>query len=136
MDAVFRSKVDLFIGIVYAGVILISAYSAFAALSGRTGGGALIALAIALLGIGLPVWLLLSTHYTVTQDSLVVRSGPVKKVIAISDIRSVMPSRDARSSPALSLSRLRIEHTKGAVLISPKDMDGFLAALEAKRRAH
>lgn len=133
MELVFRSKIDFFIGLVYAGVIVVSAYSAFAAFAGRSSGSVAIGLVIALLGVGLPVWLVLSTRYILTDESLLVRSGPVRKTIPIAEIHSVEPSRDARSSPALSLSRLRIEHSGGAVLISPKDVKGFLVALEERR---
>ena len=133
MDLVFRSKVDLFIGVVLIGAMVVSLYAAAAALHGRTGSGVATALVIALLGAGLPIWLLLTTRYTLTTDTLIVRSGPVHKRIAIVEIRRVVPSRDPRSSPALSLSRLRVEHAGGAVLISPKDQEGFLKALEARQ---
>ena len=87
MELVFRSKIDFFIGLVYAGVIVVSAYSAFAAFAGRSSGSVAIGLVIALLGVGLPVWLVLSTRYILTDESLLVRSGPVRKTIPIAEIQ-------------------------------------------------
>jgi hypothetical protein len=76
------------------------------------------------------VWVMFTTYYTVDAAALLVRSGPFRWTIPLSDIRSVTPTRDARSAPALSLTRLRIEQKSGAVmLISPRDTDGFLAEL-------
>lgn len=83
-----------------------------------------------LVAVVLPVWLLFSTHYTVKAGVLVVRSGPLKWSVPLSDIKSVHPTRSVLSSPALSLDRLEIRYGHGkSVLVSPKDKEGFKNAL-------
>jgi Bacterial PH domain len=60
----------------------------------------------------------------------VVRSGPFHWTIPLREIRSVRPTQDVRSGPALSFDRLRVEFGAGRVLlISPRDRDAFLADL-------
>lgn len=87
-------------------------------------------------GVGLPLWLLLATDYKVDQRDLRIRCGPVRQRIPVADIRSVAPSRSLLSSPALSLDRLCIRYgrtgkVQGEVLVSPKDKQAFVQALQA-----
>ncbi|MGH9627730.1 MAG: PH domain-containing protein [Bryobacteraceae bacterium] len=50
----------------------------------------------------------------------------------VEDVRSIRPSHNVLASPALSLSRLRVElGFDGPILISPKDQAGFLRAIGA-----
>jgi len=99
-------------------------------------------LALALRVIGTVVllfvlWTLLDTVYTLDAGSLFVRSGPFRWIIALREIQSVTPTRDARSSPALSLDRLRIEYGKGRwILISPRDQTAFLQDLQRRIELH
>ena len=84
----------------------------------------------AIVALGLPVWLLLSTYYLVDAGNLMIRSGPFRWSISISEIKSVEPSRSLLSSPALSLNRLEIQYGRGkTVLVSPKDVEGFRNAI-------
>lgn len=83
------------------------------------------------LGTILPVWLLVSTNYVVTDRELLVRTGPFSWDVPLHDIESVTETRNSRSSPALSLDRLRIAYGGGRVLmISPRDKDQFVQALK------
>jgi hypothetical protein len=77
------------------------------------------------------VWLLYSTSYEMTPENLVIRAGPIRRVVKLETIESVTPSRSPLSSPALSLDRLRIRYRGGGfgVLLSPEDKRGFLRAL-------
>ena len=89
---------------------------------------------VLLLGVGLPLWILIGTHYTFVRDELIVRSGPFRWRVPLRDIRSVTPTRDMQSGPALSLDRLRIDYGKGrAVLVSPAEKDAFLQAIDGHR---
>jgi FtsH-binding integral membrane protein len=86
------------------------------------------------LGCVLPVWLLVSTGYTLTDEQLVVKAGPFRWRVPIGEIKSVTPTRSALSSPALSLDRLRIEYGDSrSILVSPKNREDFLLELEARR---
>lgn len=83
----------------------------------------------------LVLWSMAATHYTIDTKNLTVRSGPIRWVIALSQIESVTPTRDARSGPALSLDRLRIRYAGGRqILISPQDKEAFIRDLERHLR--
>ena len=90
---------------------------------------------IAVIGVGLPIWLLLSTRYMLEPRQLRVQSGPFKWHIKVADITSITPSSNALSSPALSLDRLRIDYGSGrSLMISPRNKEQFLRDIEAARR--
>jgi hypothetical protein len=126
----FRSAVDTWfyiVALVLPAAILIFVAANVGAAHTETmviiGGSAVIAL-------GLPVWLLLSTYYDIQAGVLTIRSGPFRWSVPISDITSVEASRSLLSSPALSLNRLEIQYGRGkTVLVSPKDIQGFRNAI-------
>ena len=87
-----------------------------------------IVLAISLV---LPIWLLLATYYVVSDERLVIRSGPFRWIINRKDITKIERTNSPLSSPALSLNRLRIEYGNGrAVLVSPIELDEFIDLIE------
>jgi hypothetical protein len=109
----------------------------FSAASGnwlKTLQGAVIALAV----IGLLVWILRGTHYTLEGRHLTIRSGPFTWRVAIHEIDSIEQAKGAahlRSSPALSMDRLLITYSGGRrVMISPADKERFLADLRDRQR--
>lgn len=80
----------------------------------------------------LPLWILLTTKYTIIGSTLNIHSGPVNFDIDIKSIQSITPTRNGRSSPALSLDRLEITYGDGrSVLVSPKDPVLFVKRLDA-----
>ena len=84
----------------------------------------------ALVALGLPVWLLVTTYYRVEAGTLSVKSGPMRWVIPLEDIQSVKPTSSLLSSPALSMKRLQINYGQGkAIMVSPRDMDGFIRSV-------
>ena len=74
------------------------------------------------------LWTLYGTDYTLTDERLIIRSGPFRWRIALQAIHSVDPSRSLLSSPAVSLDRLRVRYgpSRRSVLISPDDKERFL----------
>lgn len=78
-------------------------------------------------------WVWLTTYYVLEKEHLFVHSGPIRRTIPLDSIRSVRPSRNPLSSPALSMDRLEIAYGRNKyVLISPLDRDEFLRQLEAR----
>jgi len=74
-----------------------------------------------------------STRYEVTGHEVVVRSPPFRWRIEIERIESIRPSRSPVSSPALSFDRLEIRYDGDRrILVSPRDREGFLAAVVAR----
>lgn len=132
---VFRSRIDAWLLI----VLLTSAAAVLAAALHilNTGAGWLVALPLVLVGVGLPLWLLASTKYTISKDTLIAQSGPFVWRVKIKDVVEVTETRSAISSPALSLDRVAIKYRSGkfsrSVLVSPKDKSGFIHAISAAR---
>lgn len=131
---VFRSKVDAWLGAVLIGAPILAVASI---LRNAIPEGSAVILSVALLAVlpvGLPLWLLCSTHYTLTATDLAVRCGPLSWHVPLKDIRTVQPTRNPLSSPALSLDRLRIDYGLGhSIMISPTDRERFLRELDARR---
>lgn len=127
----FASKVDFWLVLVLGGAAVAVLWSLRHTLARPDAFAVGVALVVLALGVGLPLWMLVGTHYELADGQLRVRCGPFRTRIALDQIRSVKPSRSLASSPALSLDRLAIAHGRfGTVLISPKDKAGFIAALQ------
>jgi hypothetical protein len=134
MDTVYKSKIDAWLGallVVAMGMCAISSYQVM-----KMGLSASIATVVPLLlvGIGLPLWLMMGTNYSLGGGRLLIRSGPFKWVVPIESITGITPTSNPLSSPALSLDRLQISYNNGAsVMISPKNKEQFIRDLEALR---
>lgn len=135
----FKSKIDTWLLIVLLFAVVACLYGA-ADVIGRVDQIGVIVSGIIIgalfISAGLPLWILLTTSYTLRDDRLDVRCGPFAWTVPIKDIEAVEPTRDARSSPALSLDRLRIGYGAGReIMISPEPRSQFLRSLEARRAA-
>lgn len=129
LQRAYRSKVDAKIGLV-SGLAVIVLIVAAATFPDSARGPALALHAVGLIGLAVCVWTLLGTYYVIDAASLIIRSGPFHWIVPLREIRSVRPTRDTRSGPALSFDRLCIEYGGGRViLISPREKDEFLADL-------
>ena len=136
---VFPSKVDrwiLWLMAIPLGVSLVAVGSALTA--GPPPGAVALMVGIEALVLGFIALTFNSTRYEVTSREVIARSGPFRWRIAIDGIESIHPSRNSISSPALSLDRLEIRYDGGrALLVSPKDREGFLQAIvERSRHLH
>jgi len=135
MTIVYKSKTDTWLLAVLALSIAVSLFAAIATLFAGTAAAWPVAAFIAVIGVGLPIWLLLSTRYTLESHQLKVHSGPFKWHIKVADITSITPSSNPLSSPALSLDRLRINYGSGrSLMISPRNKEQFIRDIEAARR--
>lgn len=129
-QVVYRSKVDGW----FKAALLLSALSCVVAvIAPGLAGAPLLTLAVSpmlLVGVGLPLWLLKSTYYVFGDHNLEVRCGPFKWTLPLTEIRGVVRTRSALSSPALSLDRIRIDYGKGrSILLSPDHQAEFLDEL-------
>jgi hypothetical protein len=135
MQRTYRSKVDGKIALVVGSAVAVLVVAG-ATLPDRSHEASVAVHAASLFCLALCVWTLLGTYYVIDSTTLVVRSGPFHWSVPLREIRSVQPTRDVRSGPALSFDRLRIEYGAGRVLlISPREKDAFLADL-ARRGVH
>lgn len=130
---VYQSKVD---GWLKAVLLLTALSCAVAVLAPGLAGAPLLALAVSpmlLVGIGLPLWLLNSTCYTLGEDKLEAKCGPFRWTVPLAEIRRLSETRNASASPALSLDRIRIDYGQGRwIMVSPRDRDAFLAELRSR----
>jgi hypothetical protein len=96
-----------------------------------------IMLSVAAFTLGLVAWVLLGTHYTLSHETLEIRSGPSRWRVPIADITDVRPVRSLLSAPALSTDRLEIVHgtCHESAQISPRDRERFLEELSSLRGA-
>jgi len=120
---IYKSKIDVWL---FAILIISTLVSIIAAYVAFTAGAGLVALVILASGGALPLWILLSTNYEVSNHRLAVRCGPFSWSIPLDAITDVSSTRNPLSSPALSLDRLEITYAKGkTIMVSPADPTGF-----------
>src|SRR5690606_38964304 len=133
MPIVYRSKLDWWLGALLGFAILMSFGYAIGMLVG--GGGQMwwAALITLLVGGIFPLWILLSTRYTLDDEVLTVQSGPFRWRVPIAELTDIRPTSNPLSSPALSLDRLRIDYGRKSIMISPKNKEHFLAEIEKRR---
>ncbi len=137
MATVYKSKIDWWLAVIILGTMAASVWASVKII--LTGSPSIwiwcVAFLIAGIGAGLPLWLLLSTDYTLDSRHLRIKSGPFKWRVAIADIASIAPTSNPLSSPALSLDRLRIDYGLGStIMISPRNKEQFIQELETLRR--
>ncbi len=132
----FPSKVDAWLGVVLVGSALVSLAAAGLVLADLGPSMVPLALILVLAGGLLPCWVLVSTHYTLTDHQLIVRCGPFRWKVDLADVHGVEATGSSLSGPALSLERLRIQYGAAKeLLVSPRERESFLRELETRRVA-
>ena len=135
MATVYKSKVDSWLLAVLISAMALCIYASVTVLRSGSPATWWILLITVSVGVGLPLWLLVATHYTLDSKLLLVQSGPFKWRVPVAEVTNITPTKNPLSSPALSLDRLRIDYGRGnMVMISPRDREQFLRDLEALRR--
>lgn len=138
MVMVFKSKVDGWLIWLTLGppVVIFGALIVSAARAGHLSDPRFLnVIAVILIISGFVGMLFRSTYYRIEGGVLLIRCGLFRWHVPIRSITTVTPTRSPASSPALSLDRLRIEYEGRAVLVSPRDKDGFIRALRAANPA-
>jgi hypothetical protein len=83
--------------------------------------------------IGILLWMWAGTYYVLTEECLLIQSGPFSLAFPLESILSVRRIRSLHPAPALSQDRLalrfRAEGSVRMVHISPFDESGFLEEL-------
>ena len=129
----FRSRVDLLLVAIIA-IPLLAALGVSSVRAWSHGMGALVGTGLVYaVVLGLVGWIFCDTSYTLTATELQIRSGPVRATVPLATLHRVRRSHTLIAAPALSLRRLELDGRGGQlVIISPDDLDGFLAALRAR----
>lgn len=133
MVRVYKSKVDLWLGALLWLSIVMCFIPLVSVIPAGTKGEIAMAIITLLVGAGIPLWLMLTTCYILSDTNLLVKSGPFRWQLALKDIHHVAPTRNPLSSPALSLDRLKIDYGHyQSLMISPKNKTEFMQDLEAR----
>lgn len=76
------------------------------------------------------LWCWYATYYIFEDDTLISRSGPTKKTIELSSIKTIQKTSNPLAGKALSLKRIEIVYGLYKIaMISPKNRDQFIAIL-------
>lgn len=128
---IFKSKQDAWlIAVLYLSSFICFFASTYVLAEGFSTTNIIIATFTSLVGGIFPIWLIVSLRYLIDEKMLKIICGPFRWSIELSSIKSVEPSSDMASGPALSLDRLLIVYGAGkVVLVSPLDKEGFISAL-------
>jgi hypothetical protein len=119
----FRSAIDVWL--VIPGVFAVLA----GLVASQARGVNRFSLTMLVLALALVGWVLATTHYTVTDHELIVRSGPIRRCVEGHTIQRVRESRTLLGAQALSMKRIEVTGAFGSVVISPHDRPGFIQAL-------
>lgn len=134
MTRIYRTRVDTWLLVVLLAAMGLALLAALEVIVVADRSAWWIAPLAAVLGVGLPAWLLLDTKYRLDEKELRISSGPFRWRVLLSTIQSVEPSANPIASPALSLKRIRIDYGAGqTVYISPRDREAFISELERLR---
>jgi purine-cytosine permease-like protein len=127
----FKSKIDRWIFVLLIVVIIVQIVAVGSAAIQSADALVTTGMIFLMIGVvGLMVWLLLGTHYTVDRGVIKVVSGPFRWKVPIDQITSVTATKSPLSSPALSLDRICIRYGKRRrIMISPADRAAFLTAI-------
>jgi hypothetical protein len=131
-DKVYYSKRDAWITFILWAIITFGTVSAVVVTFSFTSILRLLTLEVLFLGlVAFCLSILRSTYYTLTSDSLRVRSGPFRWTIRLDTIDEIIPARNLYSSAALSLDRLHVRQrgSRSSTYISPEDKELFLQEL-------
>ncbi|MCY3623028.1 MAG: PH domain-containing protein [Gammaproteobacteria bacterium] len=95
----------------------------------------LIATAVLILAVAMPIWLLAGTTYRFRNGTLTVSKLFRRKHIDLADITAIKPwprwsyPIEDGEDFALSSKRILIKHAEFRIFVSPRDEENFLAAL-------
>ncbi|MEX3620806.1 PH domain-containing protein [Viridibacillus arvi] len=77
-------------------------------------------------------WSWFTTGYRISNELLIIQSGPLKKRIPIKDIKKIISTKNPLASSALSFDRIEISYGTdyGMALVSPKNKRAFVSHLK------
>jgi hypothetical protein len=131
MKTEYSSRIDSWLAIMLVGAPMSVVALGVFGLTKSVGAG-IITIITGLIVGGAIAALLIPCVYTLTDESLKIKSGIVEDVVPLRKIRGAEKSSAVWSAPALSLRRVKIILVDGSRLISPKDRDEFIRDLNAR----
>ena len=131
MKTEYPSRVDSWLAVILIGAPLAVVATGAFAMTKSVGAG-IVAIITGLVVGGVIAAFSIPCVYTLSDDSLNIKSGMLEDVVPLWKIRGAEKSNSVWSAPALSLRRVKITLDDGSRVISPKDRDGFIADLDAR----
>ena len=137
MNEKFRSRKSNGFGVLltFISLLIIVLFFGIPLISGDLIGirGLLIKCLITIAIIGLFIWIWTSTFYTINGENLVIKSGPLRWLISIKDIKTIRLDQNTIGGlikPTLSWTCIEIDYMKyKSISISPENQDRFVATL-------
>ncbi|RUO24433.1 hypothetical protein CWE09_11255 [Aliidiomarina minuta] len=127
LDKIHSSRVDNWFLLL---VVAVAIFSLLAATLLSLRGLSLLGLILLLLGAVLPMWVVMSTRYHITEEDLLVRAGPFRWRLALSSISKIEPCHNGVIAPALSRERIKITYQgSNSLMVSPSDRYSFIMDL-------
>lgn len=124
MDKLHASKVDNWLLLL---VVAVAVFVLLLATMLSLRGAGWLGLLLLVAGAVVPMWIVMSTRYHITENELRVRAGPFRWRIPLAQIKEVSACHSSAIAPALSRERLKIRYGKGQqLMISPQDRYGFI----------
>jgi hypothetical protein len=135
LDQVFRSKIDIWLIALVAAVpvLLLEFLLEGSGLDERLVD--LVSIVAVVLVLLFFTALYFTTSYTITPETLLVKSGPFSWIVPLREISSIEPTRSPASGPALSLDRLLIRYGGNELIVSPAEKAGFMTAIKRQLSA-
>jgi hypothetical protein len=129
--AVYPSAVDGWIVVVMGATLAVVGYGVWSAWSASALGNGLLVLSFLAVVATIP-GLMWPCVYTLADDALIVRAGLRIVRVPYVDIRSIESAHSLASGMSLSLNRLAVRVGYEEILVSPRDLAGFRAALQQR----
>ena len=126
----FKTAVDGWYYVLVTVVALVVAALVLPVAHDRSPQGISLLVVSVVLAAGLPLWIMRTTRYVVTQDHLRIRLGLFSWIIPLNEITSVRRLRKLLPGPAFSSDTLEIRYGRASsIVVSPCERDRFMAAL-------
>jgi len=130
---VFTSRKDIWMGIVIWALIVAFIWVFYQSVFVQLDIVGIIVMVVMSYLLG-TIWF--NTRYKIENDTLKISYGPIKKSIAIQEIKSVRNTTNPFVAPSLSVHRIEINYGKyKTIQISPKDKQAFVNELQ-KQNPH
>lgn len=130
-DHVFRSKIDVWLALIVAGGLGMMWWATLGRIQAGRPIDALDTV-LPLVVTAFTVWIFRATYYVITADSLIVRSGPIRRTVPLQSVERLRATHNPLSSPALSIDRIEVTYGSRRVLISPRDKAAFVRAVRQR----
>ncbi len=128
----FKSDTDILFDVFIFGPVLILLMPLSEIIKNINGKSAVLSLIVILAVIALLMWVRFGTYYVIKDSQLFYRSGPIRGLIDIQSVHTLIKNKTlwVGTKPALARKGIILKYNKyDDIYISPKDKEQFIAEL-------